>query len=336
MLFSIYNAFLNMDFFKKLLFTVLVVGFSVNSYAQTADANSLVKEGIRLNGQQDYAGAIEKYKQALTAEPDNAQANYQMAFSLNAAGQGSEGIPYLKQVIKTNGTLTGPAYELLGSIYDAGHQPQQAIEAYKEGIKLKPDYQPLFFNLGIAYFRAQKYADAELAAIEAIKLDPKHANSQRLYGLVTFHQNKRVPALMGLCNFLLLDPEGARADEAYANLQSLLKGGDLKAGKADAETLLLNKTLGTSIATAGGNLETQLKNIFTNVGKLGEKPGHQSFFWKYYAGFFYKLSQTEHFTTVVKLIALSADKTAGSKWLQDNADKRSALDNWINIIDRKF
>ena len=325
-----------MNLFKKLLFTGLAICFSVGVHAQNADVNSLLKEGIKLNGQQDYAGAIEKYKQAITAEPDNAQANYQMAFTLNAAGKASEGIPYLKTVIKSNGTLTGPAYELLGSIYDASHQPQQAIDAYKEGIKLKPDYQPLYFNLGIAYFRAQKYADAEAAAIEAIKLDPKHANSQRLYGLVTFHQNKRVPALMGLCNFLLLDPEGPRADEAYTNLQSLLKGGDLKADKADAETLLLNKILGASVATAGGNAETQLKNIFINIGKLGEKPGHQGFFWTYYTAFFYKLAQTEHFATSVKLINLSADKTTSAKWLQENADKHKQLDDWMAAQGNRF
>jgi tetratricopeptide (TPR) repeat protein len=325
-----------MKLFKKLLFTALIILASGRIYGQTADVNGLIKEGILLNGQKDYAGAIEKYKQALAADSGNAQANYQIAYSLNAAGKGSEAIHHLNQTIKTGGALTGPAYELLGSIYDAMHQPQPAIDAYKEGIKLKPDYQPLYFNLGIAYFRAQKYADAEQAAIEAIKLDPKHANSQRLYGLVTFHQNKRVPALMGLCSFLLLDPEGPRADEAYTNLQSLLKGGDLKAGKADAETLALNNILGASVATAGSSLESQLRNIFTNVGKLSEKPGHQSFFWNYYAAYFYKLSQTPHFVTALKLIGLSADKTTGNAWLQNNADKRKQLNDWASTMDRKY
>ncbi|WPU98816.1 tetratricopeptide repeat protein [Mucilaginibacter sp. cycad4] len=306
------------------------------AYAQNVDVNSTIKEGIRLNSEKNYLAAIEKYKEALAAEPGNAQANYQLAFSLNASGKGTEAIPYLNNVIKTGGDLTVPAYELMGSIYDTAHQPQQAIDAYKEGIKLKPGYQPLYFNLGIAYFRAQKYADAEQAAIEAIKLDPKHANSQRLYGLVTFHQNKRVPALTGLSSFLLLDPEGSRADEAYTNLQSLLKGGDLKAGKPDAETLLLNKTLSASVATAGGNLETQLKSIFTDVGKLGEKNGKQTFFWNYYAAFFYKLSQSPHFTIAVKLIGLSADKATAAQWLQDNTGKRKALEEWIATADRKF
>lgn len=319
---------------KGLLITALVLATGL-AQAQNVDVSSTIKEGIRLNSEKNYAAAIEKYKEALAAEPDNAQANYQLAYSLNASGKGTEAIPYLSKVIKTGGDLTGPAYELIGSIYDASHQPQQAIEAYQQGIKLKPDYQPLYFNLGIAYFRAQKYADAELAAIEAIKLDPKHANSQRLYGLVTFHQNKRVPALMGLCSFLLLDPEGPRADEAYTNLQSLLKGGDLKAAKADPETLLLNKTLGTAVAP-GGPLETQLKNIFLAVGKLGEKPGRQTFFWNYYAAFFYKLSQSPNFSTAVKLISLSDDKAGAANWLQNNTDKRKALDEWVASAERRF
>lgn len=325
-----------MIFLKKGLLIIALALVAGLAHAQNTDVNGIIKEGIRLNGEKNYAAAIEKYKEALASEPDNAQANYQLAFSLNASGKGTEAIPYLNKVIKTGGDLTGPAYELTGSIYDASHQPQQAIEAYQQGIKLKPDYQPLYFNLGIAYFRAQKYAEAELAAIEAIKLDPKHANSQRLYGLVTFHQNKRVPALMGLCSFLLLDPEGPRADEAYTNLQSLLKGGDLKAAKADPETLLLNKTLSTAVAASGGQLETQLKTIFTAVGKLGEKTGKQSFFWNYYAAFFYKLSQTPHFSTAVKLISLSADKAGAAAWLQSNTDKRKALDDWTASAERKF
>ncbi|XHR94084.1 tetratricopeptide repeat protein [Mucilaginibacter sp. UC70_90] len=123
------------------------------AHAQNTDVNSIIKEGIRLNSEKNYPAAIEKYKEALAAEPDNAQANYQLAFSLNASGKGTEAIPYLNKVIKTGGELTGPAYELMGSVYDTAHQPQQAIDAYKEGIKLKPDYQPLYFNLGIAYFR---------------------------------------------------------------------------------------------------------------------------------------------------------------------------------------
>jgi predicted Zn-dependent protease len=328
--------------------TALFIAFLMSGYAvfaQNDDVNALIKQGIQLNSAHNYGGAIEKYKQVLSADPENAQANYQLAFTLAASGKGTEGIPYLNKVTKANGTLTGPAYELLGSIYDASKQPQQAIAAYKEGIKIKPDYQPLYFNLGLAYFRARQYADAELVAIEAIKLNPKHANSQRLYGLVTFHQNKRAAALLALCNFLLLEPDGPRSAEAYTNMQSILKGGTLKAeGKTDAANIALNKTLSAAVATTNLRkyaspadlLAAQLKAIFVAVGQLSEKQTGNGFFRNYYASFFYKLAQTEHMSAFARLMDLSANKAADTQWLQQNEDKRKALEAWVAAEERKF
>jgi len=321
-----------------------VLLFSVAVQAQDADVAGLIKQGIQLNNQHDYAGAIEKYKLVLTAEPDNVQANYQLAFSLNASGKGTDGIPYLVKVTKANSNFTGPAFELLGGIYDSSHQPQQAIDAYKEGLKIKPGYQPLYFNLGIAYFRAKQFAEAEQAAIAAIKLDPKHANSQRLYGLVTFHQNKRTAALMGFCSYLLLEPEGPRSDEAYTNMQSILKGGPLKTedAKAEASTIALNRTLNAAIAKAKSGLtpadvlENQLKSIFEAVGQLAEKQAGNDFFRHYYADFFYSLSKTANMPAFARLMGLSADKEANKQWLQQNEDKRKALDAWIAATERKF
>ncbi|HEY9197699.1 MAG TPA: hypothetical protein VIM77_15590, partial [Mucilaginibacter sp.] len=229
-------------------------------------------------------------------------------------------------------------------IYDANKQPQQAIDAYKAGITIRLGYQPLYFNLGIAYFRAKQFADAELAAIEAIKLDQKHANSQRLYGLVTFHQNKRAAALMGFCSYLLLEPEGPRSDEAYTNMQSILKGGTLKTedAKADPGVVTLNRALTAAIIRAkpasfpAETLENQLQAIFETVGQVAERQTGNDFFRHYYAAFFYKLCKTNHMPVFARLMSLSADKEAGKQWLQQNADKKKALDEWVAGADRGF
>lgn len=329
---------------QKLFLLVILILCASAVQAQETDVNALIKQGIQLNGERNYAGAMEKYKQALVIDPENAQANYQLAFTLMASGKGADGIPYLNKVVKANSGLTGPAYELLGSIYDASHQPKQAIDAYKAGLQLKPDYQPLYFNLGIAYFRARQYADAELMAIEAIKLDPKHANSQRLYGLVTFHQNKRAAALLGLCSFLLLEPDGPRSAEAYTNMQSILKGGTLKTEKTDAANIALNKALSAAAATTALRryatpadlLGGQLKAIFAAVGQLAQKQTGNDFFRNYYASFFYKLAQTEHMPAFARLMDLSANKAADAQWLQQNEDKRKALEAWVAGTERKF
>lgn len=333
-----------MKLFKNIGLIIPVLLLSVTVYAQDADVSTFIKQGIQLNNAHDYAGAIEKYKQVLTTDPENAQANYQTAYSLNAWGKGMEAIPYLSKITKTNSSFNGPAFELLGGIYDANKQPQQAIDAYKEGLKIKPDYQPLYFNLGIAYFRAKQFAEAEQAAIEAMKLDPKHANSQRLYGLVTFHQNKRVAALMGFCSFLLLEPDGPRSDEAYTNMQSILKGGTLKAedAKAEASTVVLNRSLNAAIAKARPGLtpaevlQNQLHAIFEAVGALAEKQTGNDFFRHYYADFFYRLSKTDNMPAFAHLMGLSANKETGKQWLQQNDDKRKALDTWMAGAERKF
>ncbi|WPU94151.1 tetratricopeptide repeat protein [Mucilaginibacter sabulilitoris] len=333
-----------MNIVKKavLIIPVLLLGLTV--HAQDTDVNALIKQGVQLNNEHNYAGAIEKYKQVLASDPENMQANYQLAYSLFSSGKGTEGIPYLNKVVKTNNNFTGPAYELMGSIYDGAHQPQQAIDAYKAGIQLKPDYQPLYFNIGLAYFRAARYADAEQAAINAIKLDPKHANSQRLYGLVTFHQNKRAAALLGLCSFLLLEPDGPRAAEAYTNMQSILKGGTLKTEKTDAAIIVLNKALSAAAAITASRkyaspadlLAAQLKAVFLAVGQLAEKQTGNDFFRNYYASFFFKLAQTEHMPAFARLMDMSANKAADSQWLQQNEDNRKALEEWVSAQERKF
>ena len=278
------------------------------------------------------------------ATTDN-NANYQKALALYNSANPTEGIPYLESILQTNSTIKPAVYDLLGNIYDKTQQPDKAIETYKEGIKLDPNYQTLHFNLGIAYFRAKKYAEAEASAIEAIKLDPKHDNSQRLYGLVTFHQNKRVNALLAFCGFLLLDPQNQRAEEAYTNMQSILSGGVLKteAAAKDAATLALNSRLSAIIAAGKTKnlqglplLEYQLKNIFIMVGQLSSKKANKTFFDNYYAVYFYKLAQSGQFSTFAKLVSITADKEAYAKWQQDSIQQVTLLNDWVRATERNF
>ncbi|MDB5001977.1 MAG: tetratricopeptide repeat protein [Mucilaginibacter sp.] len=261
---------------------------------------------------------------------DDPATNYKTALELVNANKGTEGIPYLEKVIKTQSNYTNAAYSLLGGIYDKALQPEKAIAVYKEGLKAYPQDQSLYFNLGIADFRAKQYADAELAAVEAIKLDPKHANSQRLYGLVTFHQNKRMNALLAFCSFLLLEPNNPRADEATTNMQSILKGGVLKDDSpvktppADAkETAALNAIISSTIAagqakklTGTALLEFQLKTIFTQAGQASAKKADKTFFDKFYADYFYKLVQSGNVPAFVKAINSKAEDAGLSEWVK--------------------
>jgi tetratricopeptide (TPR) repeat protein len=334
-----------MDLGKRLKLVISILLFSIAVYAQNADVSALIKEGIELNNAHNYAGALEKYKQALAITPDSAQTNYWMASGLSSLKRGAESIPYLNKVIKTNSKYTGAAYELLGVIYDESHQYQQSIDAFKAGIKIQPDRPDLNYGLGLVYFRTKQYAEAEQAAIATIKINLTGAGGQRLDALVCFHQNKRAPALLALCSFLLLEPDGPRSAEAYTNMQSILKGGALKIdGKTGVDNIALNKAISTAAATTDNRryaspadlLAAQLKAIFTAIGQLSEKQSGNDFFRNYYAAFFYKLAQTEHMPAFARLMDLSANKAADNQWLQQNEDKRKALEAWVVGVERKF
>lgn len=337
-----------------LIWCLLVMNFHAKAQG-TSDVADLVRQGIQLNNQGNYAGAIEKYNVALKIDSNNAQANYQMGFSLQAAGRGNEAIPYAEKAIKGNGsaTLTASAYTLLGSIYDQTHQTQKAIDTYKEGIKLNPGFQQLHFNLGLAYSRNKQYAEAESEAIESIKLDPKHASSQRMYALVTFHQNKRLNALLGLCSFILLEPNTPRSAEAYNNIQSILKGGALS-GANGRQTIILspkdkqeiavkNLVISTTVSAAQKNklagtdlLEFELKHIFSIAGSMTNDDKEKDFFDKFFAAYFLNLALSDNMPAFVNRVSLSANKDENTKWLKEHIKEASDLDKWIAATERKF
>ena len=329
---------------------------TLNGIAQDkGSVNQLVKEGVQLNDQRKYADAIAKYNEALKIDPENAQANYEMAFTLVSTGKGNEGISYVEKAIEKSNSLQFKAacYDMLGSIYDNDHQTQKAIEAYKSGIQINPKYQRLYYNLGLTYFRNKQFAEAEANAIEAIKIDPKHASSLRMYALVTFHQNKRVNALMGFCSFLLLSSQGPQAAEAFGNIEHILQGGVLKDGSGKNTILLSTKdskenesmNLAISVSVLSGQnkkltgmdlLEYELKSIFTIAGETSEKKTDKDFYDKFFADYFYKLAKSDNMPAFTRLVSLSANKDANTKWMSEHDDQVKALDNWLANTPREF
>lgn len=312
---------------------VIVFTFLSVQFASAQEVTALIKEGRELNSQKQYPEAIEKYKSALLVEPENAQANYQLAFTLFASGKGPDGLPYLDKVIKanTNTPLTAAAYSLMGSIYGNAKQLPKAIEAYKNGIKADSTNQRIYYNLGIVQYRSKLYPDAEQSFTGAIKRDSADAGSIRMYALVTFHENKRADAVLGFCRFLQLEPNSGRSKEAFGNLQNILQRGNLQAEEGyqpaaatKAEAMAQNKLITKVLAgfmtrkytSPTALLTAQLKELFVAFGD------------KYkYAAYYNRLSQTDKFEAFVRVISQSTIPE-NAKWVKDNADKVSAYEAW--------
>lgn len=333
---------------RILIITIVTSLAFAPAFAQ--DFNDLMKQGIGLHNAGKYDEAIAKYNQALKLVPDNASANYEIAFSLYSAKRPKEAITYLEKASKDN-RMTVPADALLASIYDEDNQTDKAIATYQEAIKIDPAYPQIYYNMGIAYFRAKKYTEAESAAIEALKRAPKNPSNHRLYGLVTFHQNKRGNALLAFSNFLLLEPNTARSAETVTNMQSILKGGILKDDKGNASIAVspgqdknadaLNLSISMSVLSAQSKnltgtdlLENELSSIFSIAGQLAEKNISPDFFNQFYAAYLYKLVQSGNMPAFAHVVAAFINKDENAKWLAANRDKVTALVNWVQTTER--
>jgi len=345
-----------MNRLRKNLLTLILAVITLNVFAQDkGSVSDLIKEGVQLNDQGKYADAIAKYNEALKLDPENAQANYEMGFTLVQSGKGNDGIPFVQKAIEktSSSQLKAACYDMLGSIYDNDHQTQKAIEAYKNGIQINPKYQRLYYNLGLSYFRNKQFAEAEANAIEAIKLDPKHASSLRMYALVNFHQNKRVNALMGFCSFLLLNPQGPQAVEAFGNIQHIFQGGVLKdasgkntiivSSKGNQANEAMNLAISMTVLTGQNKkltgmdlLEYELKSIFTIAGETIEKKTNKDFYDNFFVDYFYKLAKSDNMPAFTRLISLSANKDANTKWMSEHDDQVKALDSWLANTPREF
>ncbi len=164
---------------KRLFFVLIICGLALSAAAQTDSASVIIKQGIALHNQGKYTEAMDKFNSVLKADPNNAYANYEVAYSMYAAKRPKEGIPYLEKAVKTdNENISAAAYALLGSIYDDADEFKKSIESYGEAVKINANYPQLYYNMGLTFFRSKQYAGAEACSAEAITSNPKTAYTQ--------------------------------------------------------------------------------------------------------------------------------------------------------------
>jgi tetratricopeptide (TPR) repeat protein len=332
---------------SRLLFFIFLAGCISNATAQS-NTSGLIKQGIEFNNQKKYGEAADSYKAALAIEPENPQANYQMAFTLFSVGKNAEALPFIDKATKApNPKFTAAAYSLMGSIYQGSGQLPNAVTAYQNAIKADPANQRIYYNLGVAYFKGKQYTEAEGSFETALEKDSGDAGSWRMYALATFHQNKRAQALLGFCSFLLLEPNSAKSSEAFGNLQNILQQGTLKPepgykpsaitkGLADYQNQTLKKALAGPAKqkhpSAVDELAAQLGAVFKGLSSI---PSDKYYSWYVLVDYFGKLAATDNMPAFARYISQSA-KPESVKWLKENAAKANGLISWLSVNKPKF
>lgn len=141
-----------MPMVKYILFLSLLVT-SLVSVAAQSDAKDYIIGGNQLYSQKDYAKAELQYKQALSKDANSIKANYNLGNTLYHQKKYDESRAHYDKIIKNfNSTKAEKhkAFHNIGKTYLDENNPEKAIPALKEALKLNPHDEQTRYNYALA------------------------------------------------------------------------------------------------------------------------------------------------------------------------------------------
>jgi len=180
-----------------------------------------IQEGTQLMQRKSYAAALEKYKQAVSLNPEDPLAYYFMAVVYLEEKNAAEALVAVNKSIELDPKYQ-KAYLVKGKIYTTMNDVAGAVNAFKKAIDLDPKYVDAWKNIGYVYYKTKQYENAIPAYKEVIKLDPKYSSAYANMGAIYIEQKKFNEAVSSLSKAVELRPRDVnsqyRLSHAYNNI----------------------------------------------------------------------------------------------------------------------
>lgn len=186
-------------------------------------------QGDLLLAQGRYEDAIEQYRSAVKAEPDNREYYKSLGWALSELGRYDEVILIYSQALKRF-----PDYYFLqsqsGRIYRELGRTKDAIDAYKKAIAIAPGKFNAYLGLATTYKYMENYELAEENYKRAIELLPAYEEAYALLADVYLLQKQYDKAIRSAREATRLAPEKGQAYSIMAEAY-YLQGHEKKAKK---------------------------------------------------------------------------------------------------------
>ncbi len=196
-------------------------------------------------------------RQGASSRPPRGVGGYVQAVHANQRGDTDAAIRHLESATKANPDLT-MARGMLGDLYRAEGQYEQATTQYEAMVRLDPYTALNHYKLGVSYQFLQRLQESASAYLRSIKLDPKDANAHMNIGLVYLAMGRLDDAVRYAEKGTLLEPSSAAA---FSNLGVVMEAqGDFaRAEGAYRRSLDLDSTQTETLLNLGSNLIKQGK-----------------------------------------------------------------------------
>lgn len=168
-----------------------------------------------------YEPARKELEKAIEASPDWDDPHYVLALTLTELFKLKEAIEEYKQVVRL-AIKDEPkilAYYNMGNAYFDLGDYENAIESYKQAIKLDPTLSKPHNNLGLAYAAIGKFSEAVAEFAEAVRHKPDYAEAHFNLGVAYVQLGRTKQADTQQKILLKLSPQLAAKLEALINKQ---------------------------------------------------------------------------------------------------------------------
>lgn len=123
--------------------------------------------------------AIGHYKEAVTAQPDNANYKYKLALALHQTGDVNGEQEQLQEAVKLDPGLAGAQNEL-GYLLSRSGDATGAIDHFRLAVKAAPGYVEAWINLAAELAVTGQFPDARNAVAMALRLEPENEQAHKL------------------------------------------------------------------------------------------------------------------------------------------------------------
>lgn len=183
-----------------------------------------------------HSEALEASKKAVNLRP-SAESYFNIGLASFYLKQYRESADAYRQAIKLDPYNAADAHYALGLVYRDWGKPDEEIQAYKQAIRLRPDYTSAYERLGARYMRSKKYAEAIEAFRQLIAQKPGDAVAPNNIGEAYLELNKPNEALESFRQSIRLKPDFGKA---YYNLGKTLLAMGNRDGAIEQYSILTN------------------------------------------------------------------------------------------------
>jgi tetratricopeptide (TPR) repeat protein len=196
---------------KLILFLLLAA-----SFASAQDLDAIFERGSRNLENGKYAECVADFKSYIAENPNVAEANYNLGVCYGYLDKHLDAIDAYREAVRIKPGYY-KAYVQLGNELDYAKLYNQAVVAYNKAIKLEPRNPSAYYELGVAQNSAKDYVQAVLSYKKAIALDSENVNAIYGLGLVYYNQNNKVGLKTQIDALSSLDEEKTASLKDYLN-----------------------------------------------------------------------------------------------------------------------